>query len=294
MLSAARGQSIPFWTFATIGVLAMMLFVLNYALNVSWTIRAQNAADSASAATHSAVANVYNEESTLLYAASVDEFRLRALNQAILNTINHNGGCSATIGGTCEQNYNQLVQAYTQVEKNYADLVHLLGQANQLTQAGQNTAAQKIFSLLNPCGGSSTLLDTAFCYTYVGYSNAQGHGSKATPSVVQVVACRNVPWIGGGLFGLGAKFTAVASGASAIASAQVEHFVPSAVNAATSQPYQSNESSWFGYSLPDPTPPYEVVFNTPGSPLAVDINWYTVVPYSNAAAVAAGSYACAS
>src|SRR6266851_5668162 len=109
MLSAARGQSIPFWTFATIGVLAMMLFVLNYALNVSWTIR--------------------------------------ALNQAILNTINHNCGCSATIGGTCEQNYNQLVQAYTQVEKNYADLVHLLGQANQLTQAGQNTAAQKIFSL---------------------------------------------------------------------------------------------------------------------------------------------------
>src|SRR5216683_1490715 len=241
MLSAARGQSIPFWTFATIGVLAMMLFVLNYALNVSWTIRAQNAADSASAATHSAVANVYNEESTLLYAATVDEFRLRALNQA-----------------------------------------------NQLTQAGQNTAAQKIFSLLNPCGGTSTLLDSAFCYTYVGYANAQGHGSKATPSVVQVVACRNVPWIGGGLFGLGAKFTAVASGASAIASAQVEHFVPSAVNGATSQRYQSNESSWFGYSLPYPAPPYEVVFDTPGSPLAVDINWYTVVPYSNAAPVAAG------
>ena len=40
------------------------------------------------------IANFYNEESLLIYAASVDEYRLRALNQAILNTINHNGGCS--------------------------------------------------------------------------------------------------------------------------------------------------------------------------------------------------------
>jgi hypothetical protein len=127
MLSVSRGQSIPFWTFATIGVLAMMLLVLNYALDVTWTIRAQNAADSAAAATHSTVANVYNEESLLLYAASVDEFRLRSLNQAILNTINHNGGCSPAIGGSCEQNYNALVAAYVQVAIYYANLVSLIG-----------------------------------------------------------------------------------------------------------------------------------------------------------------------
>src|SRR5260370_33522507 len=99
----------------------MMLFVLNYALNVSWTVRAQNAADSASAATHSAVANVYNEESTLLYAASVDEFRLRALNQAILNTINHNGGCRATVRGACQANHKPLMQAHKAVAKNQAE-----------------------------------------------------------------------------------------------------------------------------------------------------------------------------
>lgn len=293
MLSAARGQSIPFWTFATIGVMAMMLFVLNYAVNVTWTVRAQNAADSAASATHSSIVNIYNEESTLLYAASIAEFRLRSLNQGILNTINHNGGCAATIGGTCEQNYNQLVSAYTQVQKNYADLVHLLDQANNLTQGGQQAAAQKIFGLIN-CGGGVALLDCAFNYSFVNYAAAKTHGNKATPSVVQVVACRNVPWIGGGLLGVGGTFKAIASGASAIALAKPEQFVPSAVNPVTAAPYQSTESSWYGFALAAATPAYEVVFNNAAAPLTIDVNWYTTVPYSSASDVAAGSYTCAS
>lgn len=298
MLRASRGQSIPFWTFATIGVLVMMLFVLNYALNVTWTVRAQNAADSASAASDSAIANIYNEESTILYAAAVDEFRLRSLNQAILNTINHNGGCSAKIGGSCEQNYNQLVSAFTQVAKNFDDLQHLAGQANQLTQGGQNVAAQKIFNFLN-CGGSTSgivYFDCAFSYSFIAFGNAKSHGQNATPPVVQVVACRNVPWIGGGIVGLAGTFQAVASGASTIALAQAEQFVPSALNPVSGQPYQQNETSWYGYALPSAAPPYEVIFNapSPGAPLAVNVNWYTTVPYANPQNVAAGSYACAS
>lgn len=295
MLSASRGQSIPFWTFATVGVLTMMLFVLNYSLDVTWSIRAQNAADSASAATHSAIANVYNEESLLLYAATVDEYRLRSLNAAILNTINHNGGCSPAIGGSCEQNYGQLVRAFVQVQKNYSYLVHLLGQANQLTQGGQDQAARKVFSLLNSCGGSGpAYFDCAFAYQYVNYGQAHTHGKNATPSTVQIVACRTVPWIGGGLLGVGPSFTAVGTGSSAIGAVQLERFVPASTNPATGQPFQPTETSWFGYTVPNPAPPYEVTFNTPGAPLEIDVNWYTVMPYANNATVAAGSYPCAS
>lgn len=297
MLTFSRGQSIPFWTFATIGMLGVMLFVLNYAINVTWAVRAQNAADSAAAATYSSIADVYNEETTLLYAASVDEFRLRALNQAILNTINHNGGCSPAVGGTCEQNYNQLVAGFVQVSQNYSDLVHLLGQANQLTQAGQQVAAQKIFNLIN-CGGNNSVLylDCAFDYTFANYASSKGHGNKATPTVVQVVACRNVPWIGGGLLGASGTFQALASGATAIALVKTENFVASAINPNTNAPYQANESSWYGYALPAPSPPYEVVFDggSTGQALNIALNWYTPVPYANASSVAPGSYTCAS
>lgn len=296
MLSASRGQSIPFWTMATVGVLVMMLFVLNYALDVTWTVRAQNAADSAASATHSAIANVYNEESLLIYAASVDEYRLRALNQAILNTINHNGGCSPTIGGSCEQNYNQLTAAYVQVAKNYADLVSLMGQANQITQGGQDQAARKVFSLINNCGASGSIayFDCAFAYQYINYGNAHTHGNNATPATVQIVACRTVPWIGGGLLGTGSTFNAVATGASAIAAVATEKFVPSGTNPLTNQPYQADERSWFGYSVPFPSPAYVVDFDAPGQPLEIDVNWYSAVPYANNSTVAAGSYPCAS
>jgi len=72
MLGAQRGQTIPFWTFAVFGMLAMALFVMNYSMSAAWNIRAQNAADSAAAAGLSTVANIYNEESTILYATAVD------------------------------------------------------------------------------------------------------------------------------------------------------------------------------------------------------------------------------
>jgi hypothetical protein len=173
-----------------------------------------------------------------------------------------------------------------------------MGQANQITQGGQDAAARKIFSLFNNCGSGNNngpaYLDCAFAYQYVNYGNAHSHGNNASPSTVEIVACRTVPWIGGGLFGTGASFNAVATGSSAIAAVQTERFVPSNTNPLTGQPYQANESSWYGYTVPFQQPAYVVAFNTPGAPLEVDVNWYSTVPYANNASVSPGSYPCAS
>ena len=131
-----RGQTIPFWTFAAIAMLAMMLTVWNYGAQVYWNVRAQTAADSAAASGLSIQANIWNEESTIGYAAAVDEYRLRALNQGILNTLNQNGDCNVTSTTDplyCGTVYTILVNAYTQAAKNYGADIQLMAQADQFT-----------------------------------------------------------------------------------------------------------------------------------------------------------------
>src|SRR5487761_749976 len=86
---AQRGQTMPFWVVGVLIVLTLLFFVANYVASIIWQIRAQNAADSAASTALTIQANLWNEESTILYSASLDESRLRAINQAILNTINN-------------------------------------------------------------------------------------------------------------------------------------------------------------------------------------------------------------
>src|SRR5438270_8732 len=87
-LERQRGQTMPFWVVGVLIVLTLLFFVANYGASIIWQIRAQNAADSAASTALTVQANLWNEENTILYSASLDEYRLRALNQAILNTIN--------------------------------------------------------------------------------------------------------------------------------------------------------------------------------------------------------------
>jgi hypothetical protein len=284
-----RAQSIPFWTFATIGMLAILMFVLNYAASVTWSVRAQSAADSAAAAGLSVQANVENETTTILYATAIDEYRLRALNAAILNTINHNGGCDPAPGGSCEQDYNVLTYAFNQVQASYLKDVQLLGQADQFTQGGQ------LQSEVKAATAGYSAIDPTFAYTSTA-TQSKGKNHFSGDPIVEVMACRNVPYVGFGLLGpAAATFRAVAHGSAAIAPASVETFLPSATNPATGTPYQPTETQWYGQALPTGStlPAYAVTYGTPGSSnIAVQLTWYSAIPVHATTAFGAGSYAC--
>jgi hypothetical protein len=141
-----RGQTLPFWVIGVLVALSMMFFLANYANAVAWQVRAQNAADSAVSAVLGPQANVYNEYSTVLYATAVDEYRIRVLNQAILNTIYQVGGCKNN--GNCNSDYTKLVSAYNNAVSSYTADVNMLEQANNMSQAGQSTDESKALNLI--------------------------------------------------------------------------------------------------------------------------------------------------
>ena len=297
--AASRGQAIPFWTFITIGLLAMMLTVLNYALTVTWGVRSQSAAESAAAAGVSSFANVYNTETTLLYATAVDEYRVRSLNQALLNTIKHDGGCSRVVGGSCEQNYAVLRSAYYAALAEYTHDVQLIGQTNGIVQGGVDTDVSAAISDYTSRCATVTApgADCAFSYSVVAvvadstnqYGEFQGqHNDYTTPRLVEVIACHNVGWLGGRLFGLSGTFQAAGTATAASVTANAEIVQPAT--------YQSAETSWYGRpALPYVAPAYEVDYRTSTGPASeVDLLWYTTASIHNISTVSQGSYTCAS
>ena len=76
---AERGQVLPIWILAGITAITLIFLGLNYANTVRWQIRAQNAADSAASTLISIQTQRYNEAEIMLYAADVEEIRLRHL-----------------------------------------------------------------------------------------------------------------------------------------------------------------------------------------------------------------------
>ena len=83
-----RGQVLPLWTVGSLACLSMIFFLINYANVIRWQVRAQNAADSASSASLSTIAQYYNDLSMTIYAADIAELRVRYLDQALVNNLN--------------------------------------------------------------------------------------------------------------------------------------------------------------------------------------------------------------
>jgi hypothetical protein len=236
-------------------------------------------------------ANVWNEESTVLYAAAVDENRLRYLNQAILNTISGAGQCDQTPGSTCDQDYQSLVNEYNAALNGFTDDVHLIGQADQLSQGGQQSDERKALSAFGTnCGKNGGGVDCSFAYTALDESLASGGKGKNqfAPNRVDLIACRNVGYFVPQLlkFGANASYQAVARAAAAVIPANSEAFNPGTqINGATGQPYQPQEPQWASAFQ---APLYTVDFSS----LTVHLNWYTaagVHPYSG---TISGGYQC--
>ena len=246
-----RGQTLPLWTLSIAATLSLLFFLTNYTSTLRWQIRAQNAADSAAAAGIATDANMYNESSTLQFAAAVEETRLRYLLQGIVNTIDHPAGC----GSACDADYTKLVTAYNASATNYGKVVASLQKAAPLAQGGLQNGADKAVALAST---SCAVLDCAFTYT------AKINGSAET---VDVIACKKVPFVAPALFGqaAGASFTALGRSVATL-SPSTETFVPGNVNPATGTPFQPDESP-AGAGTPAE---FGVSFKT----LTVNVTWY--------------------
>lgn len=269
-----RGQTIPFWVIAVMFVLGVTFFVTSYGMNVGWQIRAQNAADSAASSGLSVHANVLNQESTLLYTAAVDEYRIRAINQAILNTMN-GYGCKQT--QTCLQDYNILVAEYNNLVGQsgaFASDIQLLRQANNFTQGGQQSDERKAISQFGQnCGSTDGGFDCAFTYNIIGDVQSVGNGKKKQVlQEVDVVACRSVAYLP--MFvGPVSNFLALGRAGGGV----VESVSPPApfTPTAADQPTEPGTSGWNGTTEPDYGSPWLQV-NFGG--LVANLSWYVAAP----------------
>lgn len=261
-----RGQTMPFWVLAIIAMLALLFFVSNYAATVRWTIRAQNAADSAASAGVSTDANMFNQASTLEFAAAVDETRMRYLLQAIDNTVNDPAHC----GSSCDAYYAALVSAYQTASSNYSQITQAMQKGDNLTEGGLKNGADKAVGLAS---SNCAVFDCAFTYT----SHIDG-----TNETVDVVACKRVAYTVPTLLGLSsnASFTAVGRSAATLSPVS-ETFVPGNANPATGTPYQPDESPGGGGAPAE----YAVTYKN----LAVGLTWYVA---GTTRPAAFGSYGC--
>ncbi len=250
---------LPLWAIGVITVLVMGLFLLDFGDVVRWQIRAQNAADAAASATLVPEANRINETELLLYAATIDEMRIRYLNQAILNAITQNG-CSGT--AACVADYNALVPALdaavaaydgeVKYLKNVGDVPNWwveeattgayeadIGQWPTWTApGGYRWPRYEVCTLWGP---GCTPSDAAFSFTPVDVEG--GDVGVETPEVAEVAACHQVPLLWAKLLGQSttASFRAIAVAAWTLAP-QTETFAPgSTTNPATSAAYQPPE-----------------------------------------------------
>jgi uncharacterized membrane protein YeiB len=260
-----RGQTLPLWTLAIAATLTVLFFVTNYANVVRWNVRAQNAADSAAAAGIATDANMYNQVSTLEYAATIEETRMRYLIQAITNTVNYPASC----GSSCDAYYVTLVNAYNSSSNGYTQITNAMKLADQANVGGLKNSPDKAVGLAST---SCALFDCAFAYT--GTYNAAAE-------TVDVVACKKIPYLSPALFGLGSTATFTALGRSVATIAPIsEAFGPGNVNPKTGTPFQPDES-------PTGTnADYVVSYKT----VTANLTWY--VPGTTRPTALAPGYAC--
>ena len=205
---ARRGQTLPFFVIATMLALSLVFFVFNYANTMRWQIRAQNAADSAAVALLASDAQAANSMETLLYAMSLQDFKMSTINSATVNLLQNNTVC--ILQNPCSQKLSALLTQYVnyaaelpKLESSLQTFVSGLKNASLVNQLGLNgnnnpsgVANGFINSLLSGGKCVNVLTNCAEGFTY---SVAV---VTTVPLVIDVVACKNVSSLAGGLLHL--------------------------------------------------------------------------------------------
>jgi Flp pilus assembly protein TadG len=168
---AQRGQVLPIWAVGIAAMLMLAMMVIRYADIVKWQIRAQNAADSAANAVLALQTEQLNEMTSTLYAASVEEYRIRFQLYALGNLAFGNGGCN--LDNSCNTRYQALYTEYLKAVYRYHSEVDLLSQiTNNLNfTTTQSDAAALLQEMNQPatCGNVGGL-DCTFNYKLLNYT----------------------------------------------------------------------------------------------------------------------------
>jgi len=282
-LEKQRGQTMPFWVIGVLIALSAMFFLSNYVNAVVWQIRAQNAADSAASTSLSITANLWNEETTILYSSALDEYRIRYLNQALLNTI-EGVGCNHN-ATTCSSDYTTLRSELSNAIGGFDADIQLLRQSNNFSEGGQQADQNKADGLVGTDCSNASDYTCSFSFTETatsstgGGGNGNGNGNNGGNDVgeAEYVACKKIPYFGSALLNLGnaGTYKVVGRGAAAVIPASTEAFNPGTqVNPNTGQAYQPVEH-WASAQ-------YGVENDVNFAGFTANLNWYaagTIKPF---------------
>lgn len=248
---ASRGQVMPVWILAIVANLALIMFIANETNVLRWQIRAQNAADAGAGAALAVAGDADNQIVTQLYSLQIDEYRIRYLNQAILDLVNSNSADQTS--------YAALNTALQQSIANYDGVLQDMQVAKDLENGGEQIAQTDGWTAF--ATGSCPPRDCNFTYTGLDVGPNEGVG---TAEKADVATCKLVPSIFPAILGLpGNQFRAV--GRASVTLVQIPStFSPGDVNPATSVQYQPDET----YGT------FTLSFRT----LTVAIGTYTTVP----------------
>ena len=246
---------LPVWAFGILAMLVLTLGVVRYADIVRWQIRAQSAADAAVQSALALQTQQFNEMTSTLYAASVEEYRIRGLLYGMELAAYGDGGCTAQ--ASCPQRYAALYAAYTKAVKRYTDEVVLLNRitANMDYTTARSDAAALVGGMQRTCsqpGGG----DCAFAYTMLDYgprtpvftvqmdarafvkpslgahmTPAAGVNPSLVPAQAEVAVCADVPSPVPALFGFKPKpFRVIARAAATAVMVEQDWFQPGQLN----------------------------------------------------------------
>jgi hypothetical protein len=290
---ASRGQTLPIWSMGIAAALVLAFGSLQYGEVLRWQIRAQNAADAAASAALSAQTQTWNQQLALVYAAAVEEWRIRGLLTGMQAAAYGDAGCQPN----CAAAFTTLRNEYMRAVQRYTTDVQLVNRTSQYTLSQAESDARALVTQLQANCGQSNGGDCAFSYDVVNVQQRatplndveqdggawviNNPGTPATvkadytPAQIEIVVCAKVAPIVPSFLGFEAPtFTAIGRAAATSAMVTQEWIQPG---------YLINPKTGLAFQPPEPY----VAGSTGTGPNGW--NWFTINYGGNAAKAWPGS-----
>jgi hypothetical protein len=164
LTSRSRGQTLPIWSMGIAGALVLAFAAMQYGEVLRWQVRAQNAADAAASAALSVQTQTWNQQLALVYAAAVEEWRIRSLLSGMQAAAYGDPGCAA---GGCQATFDALKKEYMRAVARYTADVQLVNRTSQYTASQAQADATALVKQLQANCGQASGGDCAFSYNVV-------------------------------------------------------------------------------------------------------------------------------
>ena len=162
----SRGQTLPIWAMGIAAALTLAFAAIQYGEVLRWQVRAQNAADAAAVAALSVQTQTWNQQLALVYAASVEEWRIKNLLNALQAAAYADPGCRNG-GSDCQAGFDALRQQYYRAVQRYTTDVQLVNRTAHYTFDQAQADAKAIVASLQTNCGAAIGGDCAFTYNVV-------------------------------------------------------------------------------------------------------------------------------